>query len=202
MDSATGQPVLGRRAADHRFHAALLDVRRYARTGPGSRLAIRAFAAGSLDGGPLPAQRQHALGGESSLPGYRPFGFDCGARRNRVAVVEDDDFVETEFYPYYGCDRVALVQIEYQVRLPLPHDLGRRISGVDLGPPPSWVIFFGAGRAWNEADARNGRGAGQDDFAADAGFGLRLGRVGLYWAVPLGGGSEGMNFFVRVGPRL
>ncbi len=97
---------------------------------------------------------------------------------------------------------MALIQLEYQVRLPLPHDLGRRVSGIDLGPPPSWVIFFDAGRTWNEAAARGGRGAGQDDFAADAGFGLRLGRLGLYWAVPLSGGSEGMNFFVRVGPRL
>ena len=202
MDSATGQPVLARRAADHRFHTALFDVRRYARTGPGSRLAIRTLVAGSLDGGPLPPQRQHALGGEGSLPGYRPFQFDCGARRSRLGIVEDDILVETAFYPYYGCDRIALIQLEYQVRLPLPHDLGRRVSGVDLGPPPSWVIFFDAGRAWNEADARNGRGAGQDDFSADAGFGLRLGRLGLYWAVPLSGGSEGMNFFVRVGPRL
>lgn len=202
VDSATGQPVLDRRAADHRFHTALFDVRRYARTGPGSRLAIRALVAGSLDGGPLPPQRQHALGGEGSLPGYRPFQFDCGARRNRLGIVEEDVLVETEFYPFYGCDRMALIQLEYQVRLPLPHDLGRRVSGIDLGPPPSWVIFFDAGRTWNEAAARGGRGAGQDDFAADAGFGLRLGRLGLYWAVPLSGGSEGMNFFVRVGPRL
>src|SRR5690606_20625324 len=123
MDTVTGQPVLDRRAADHRFHTALFDVRRYARTGPGSRLAIRALVAGSLDGGPLPPQRQHALGGEGSLPGYGPFQFDCGARRNRVNILEDDVLVETEFYPYYGCDRMALVQLEYQVRLPLPHDL-------------------------------------------------------------------------------
>ena len=202
VDSSTGQPVLDRHAADHRFHTALLDVRRYARTGPGSRLAIRALVAGSLDGGPLPPQRQHALGGEGSLPGYRPFQFDCGARRNRLGIVEDDVLIETQFYPFYGCDRMALIQLEYQVRLPLPHDLGRRVSGIDLGPPPSWVIFFDAGRAWNEAHAREGRGAGQNDFAADAGFGLRLGRLGLYWAVPLGGGAEGVNFFVRVGPRL
>jgi hypothetical protein len=195
-------PVAGRRAVDHRFRAALVDVRRYARTGPGSRLAIRALVAGSLDGGPLPPQRQHALGGEGSLPGYSPFQFDCGARRARLNIFEDDALVETPYFPYYGCDRMALVQIEYQVRLPLPHDLDRRLAGVDLGPPPSWGVFFDAGRAWNEENARQWRGAGQNDFAADAGFGLRLGRIGMYWAVPLSGGAEGVNFFVRVAPRF
>jgi len=202
VDPVSGQPVVGRRAADHRFRTALVDLRRYARTGPGSRLAIRALIAGSLDGGPLPPQRQHALGGEGSLPGYRPFQFDCGARRARLNVIEDEVLVETPYFPYYGCDRMALVQLEYQVQLPLPHDLDRRVSGMDLGPPPSWVVFFDAGRAWNEENARQGRGAGQNDFAADAGFGLRLGRIGLYWAVPLSGGAEGVNFFVRVAPRL
>src|SRR5690606_6696452 len=62
IDSASGQPVLDRRAADHRFHTALLDVRRYARTGPASRLAIRALVAGSIAGGPPPPQRQRVLG--------------------------------------------------------------------------------------------------------------------------------------------
>src|SRR5690606_30736585 len=77
VDSMTGQPVLDRRAADHRFHTALLDVRRYARTGPGSRLSIRALVAGSLDGGPLPPPRPHALGGGGSLPAYPPFPLAC-----------------------------------------------------------------------------------------------------------------------------
>jgi len=45
-------------------------------------------------------------------------------------------------------------------------------------------------------------GLGARDFAADAGFGVRLGPVGIYWAVPLSSAGQGINFFVRLGPRL
>ena len=61
-------------------------------------------------------------------------------------------------------------------------------------------------RAWTERDALrsagDGRSPGLDDFAADAGFGLRLGRIGLYWALPLSGHDDGINFFVRIGSRF
>ncbi len=183
--------------ASSRFRAGTLDVRRYARLGPRSRLSTRVYAAGSLDARPLPAQRQHTLGGEGTLPGYGLFAFDCGAHA-RVALVGADSV-----YPYYGCDRSVLVQLEYAARLPT----GRLLRGffgptVDLSNAASWVAFFDAGRAWTEPGAQSGRGPGQGDFAADAGLGLRLGRLGIYWALPLSGSGQNPNFFIRIEPRL
>jgi surface antigen Omp85-like protein len=175
-----------------------IDLRRYARLGPSSRLAVRIHATGSLTGAELPAQRQHTLGGEGSLPGFPMNQFDCGAQRQfelRAGANQQR---------YYGCDRAALVQLEYQSDFKFLR--GLRNTAVDqlgLLQRVRLAFFFDAGRAWNEDDARNGRGGGNSDFAADAGFGVRLGTVGLYWAVPVSGrGTEPMNFFLRLGPRI
>jgi hypothetical protein len=188
--SATTQPR-------ERFTAATIDVRRYVRFTPYSRMGIRVFAAGSVDGTELPPQRQHVLGGEASLPGYRMFEFDCAARR---------EILDTErgpFFPYYGCDRVVLVQMEYQAGFPFARRLGEAIRiGIDLGQQVRWAAFFDAGRAWNELDALDGRGGGESDFSADAGLGIRIGELGFYWAYPLSGSGKGLNFFVRIGRRL
>lgn len=179
------------------FATGTVDLRRYVRLGPYSRFAIRAMASGSVDGKALPPQRQLALGGEGSLPGYRLFQFDCQAR-DRV-----QQYDAGEFYPYYGCDRAILFQAEYQAALPLAHRIGELLGFAgDLGESIGWVAFYDAGRAWTDVAARGGRGGGQDDFAADAGIGLRIERIGIYWALPLSGRGQGLNLFVRIGPRL
>jgi hypothetical protein len=179
------------------FTALSIDLRRYVRLAPYARMAVRALATGSLDGTDLPAQRQKTLGGEATLPGYRLFEFDCGARASRVSLRG------RTYFPYYGCDRVVLVQLEYQAGFPFARRLGRAIGiGLDLGQQVRWAAFFDAGRAWNEPGARAGRGGGENDFSADAGLGLRFGQLGLYWAVPLSGRGQGLNFFVRLGRRL
>jgi len=180
-----------------RFTHASLDVRRYVRLGPGARLGFRVFAAGSSNGAALPAQRQHTLGGEGSLPGYASFAFDCGARDSQLMVGDE------AFHPYYGCDRVALVQLEYQAAFPfLARQFGALGRNFDLEHLVRWVAFFDAGRAWNEPDALDGRKRGQGDFAADAGIGVRVGPLGVYWAFPLSSDGQGVNFFVRLGRRL
>lgn len=182
---------------DARFLAGSIDVRRYLRVSRHARLLTRVYAAGSLDDEPLPPQRQHALGGEGTLPGYPLFRFDCGARITTGTIGGEP------FHPYYGCDRAALVQLEYEAAFPFVQSLNRLFgTSVDLTNAGGWVLFFDAGRAWTEQAARNGRGAGQDDFAADAGFGLRLGRLGAYWAFPLSGSGDGVNFFLRVDRRI
>lgn len=204
LDPTTGQPRLEPQNVDARFTAALLDLRRYLRLGPGSRLALRLFAAGSVDGGPLPPQRQHVLGGEGSLPGSLPFAYDCGARRFALQLDGGRLNPPVRSYPYYGCDRVALFQAEYLGRLPVASAIGR-VIGRDLSflEPGYWSLFFNTGRAWIEPDARNGRTTGLDEFVSDVGFGFRLGQLGVYWARPLNDvGRPGMNFFVRIGPRL
>jgi hypothetical protein len=188
----------GEHRADARsgFLAGSIDVRRYARLTPYSRLNMRVVAAGSLDARALPPQRQHVLGGEGSMPGYRLFQFDCGARdaagQHRGA----------SFYPYYGCDRSALVQIEYLAGFPFARRMGQRLGLGHLAHLARWSAFFDAGRAWIEPAARAGRPGGNDDFSADAGVGVRFGPLGAYWAVPLSGHGQAVNFFVRLAPRI
>lgn len=175
------------------YQHALIDLRRYARLSPSARIALRVLAAGSIKGDPLPSFRQQSLGGEGSLPGYELYDFDC----------DGHDRSAGEFVPYYGCDRLLLAQMEYQSNLRWLSRIGRDV-GLDFGLLNNikWVLFFNTGRAWNEAAARGARAGGMDDFVADAGFGLRFGTIGAYWAAPLSAQRGGINFFIRLGPRL
>jgi hypothetical protein len=183
--------------ASPHFTALSADIRRYVRLGPNSRLATRVYGAGALHAGTLPPQRQAALGGEGSLPGYRLFRFDCGARS---AAFEENGAV---FFPAYGCDRAVLVQLEHHGAFPYARRLLEPLGAARyVGDAFGWVLFFDAGRAWIDAAERGGRTRGQDDFAADAGLGVRLGHVGVYWALPLSGTVRGVNFFIRLGPRI
>ena len=195
FDPDSAQAV--RRDASTSFLTGRVDVRAYARLSPYARISLRVIGAGSLDGRPLPPQRQHALGGEGSLPGYRLFEFDCGARINTVNVAGDS------FHPYYGCDRMAVVQLEYQAGFPFARRVSEALGlGSTLGYLARWVAFFDAGRAWNEPGSSDGRFGGNADFSADAGLGIRLGPLGGYWTVPLSGHGHGFNLFVRVAPRI
>lgn len=178
-----------------RFTAARFDMRRYVRLGPDSRAALRVLAAGSVDGTALPPQLQQTLGGEGSMPGYGLFAFDCGARSLTLNV--DGEL----FFPFFGCDRLLLAQLEYDRNLRFARRFGR-IAGHELGEMLRWVVFVNAGRAWTEPGARSGRLTGDGGASADAGFGLRLGPVGAYWAFPITRGGHGLNFFVRIGRRL
>ncbi|MEJ2502739.1 MAG: BamA/TamA family outer membrane protein, partial [Gemmatimonadota bacterium] len=190
-------PVPLETGVEEEFTALTLDVRRYLRVGPRTRIAVRALAAGSPDDGALPPQRQHALGGEGSLPGFDRFAFDCGARSG--------DLVDG-FYPYYGCDRVVLFQGEARFSVLGDSDisLGRRLGlDFDLLTTPELVFFLDAGRGWIEAESLAGReNLGSRDFNFDGGVGLRLGRLGFYIATPITDGGGGLNFLVRLGPRL
>jgi hypothetical protein len=195
--AAAGAPAHADGSARTDFITTTLDVRRYARLTPYSRLAVRVVGAGSLDGRVLPPQRQHTLGGEGSLPGYRLMEFDCGARSSTLVLRGET------FHPYYGCDRMALVQLEYQANFPFARRLAESAGvGAAVGSLVRWVAFFDAGRAWTETAASQGRVGGNDDFSADAGVGLRVGPVGAYFAMPLSGRGQGLNFFVRLGPRI
>jgi hypothetical protein len=178
---------------DYRY--GLLDIRRYARLTPASRVSLRAVTAGSIDGEPLPAFLQQSLGGEGSLPGYLLHQFDCDAH---------DTASQRGAAAMYGCDRLMLLQLEYQSNLRwLSRRLARSI-GRDFGLLDNikWVLFFDTGRTWNTDAPTLTRSDGLDDFVADGGFGLRFGTIGAYWAVPLSARRSGVNFFIRLGPRL
>ena len=198
--SPGGPGPLTPRPVDAEFSTIQVDVRRYLRISPRARLALRAEAAGSPDDAALPPQRQHVLGGEGTLPGYPRLQFDCGARE--VGTYEDG------YFPYYGCDRSVLLQAELRYAVLTGHSLGRALDlDFDLLGSPELVVFADAGRAWIEDESLNGRlETGLSRFRYDAGLGLRLGRLGVYMAVPLpvegSNDADAVNFFVRVGPRI
>lgn len=196
VEDPAADPPFVRRPVTSEFTSIRLDARRYFRLGPRTRFALRGVFDGSPDDGPLPPQRQVVLGGEGTLPGYDRFRFDCDARSG-PADVED-------YFPYYGCDRVILAQAELRFAVLPGIDMGRRLGlDFDLLSAPEVVLFADAGRAWIEPESVGYRaGTGATDLHYDAGVGLRLGRVGLYIAAPLSGGDDGLNFFVRLGPRL
>lgn len=193
--------------------AGLLDVRRYNRIGPDSRLNLRLLLGGSLDGEALPPQRQHVLGGEGSLPGYGLFELACGARTPPVALdpsAGGTPFGGPElFVPAYGCDRFALVQAEYRGELSFRFDWSDHPwhDGDDEEDDDDddhgdywradldWVTFVDAARGWSL------RGDGEAQTGVDAGVGLLFDRLGVYAAVPLRGG-KGINLFVRLGSRF
>lgn len=193
------------------FSRGSIDIRRYARIGPTSRLSLRAFLSGSLSGNPLPPQFQTALGGEGSLPGYRRFTLDCGARSvtrfARTGEEGPDGRTIDMVFPAYGCDRAILFQAELQNELPLlGNPLPDSWEDSELAPlldvQPVWSIFLDAGHGWALGELGNGLPRPDSATRADVGVGLFLGPVGLYWSYPLNRQDLDLNFFVRLQERF
>jgi cytoskeletal protein CcmA (bactofilin family) len=196
---------------DGKWLAGTVDVRRYNRISPSSRLNLRLAGGASLNGEPLPPQRQHALGGEGTLPGFPLYGLDCGARLTPVS--KGLTGTAGNFYPRYGCDSFALFQAEYRGDVSFRLDLGgwgegddeygdedeggayERIIDADFG----WVFFVDAGAGWStESDSYD------EETAVDVGAGILVGDLGIYFAIPVADGRErgGLNFFIRLAPRF
>lgn len=195
---------------DGKWIKGTLDVRRYNRISPSSRLNLRLAGGASINGEPLPAQRQHALGGEGTLPGFPLYGLDCGARVTPVS--RGATGTAGNFYPRYGCDAVALFQAEYRGDVSFRLDLGgwgededaeyaddaggwQGVIDADFG----WVFFVDAGRGWSTA-----ADSYDEQTAVDVGAGVLLGNLGVYFAVPVSDGRDrgGLNFFIRLAPRF
>lgn len=186
--------------------AATVDIRRYNRISPTSRLNLRLAAGGSLSGDPLPSQRQHAFGGEGSLPGFGLFELDCGARRDsyrRGAEIDDPTW-----FPRYGCDGFAVFQAEWRSDIPFSFTWGHGDDDEDeegwsgssfssLTADFGWAVFVDAATGWSED-------APDEPLAADVGAGITFGDFGFYAAVPIGEshGRGGLNFFIRLAPRF
>jgi hypothetical protein len=212
---APGEPLVFPGAAYGTFTSGTIDVRRYNRIGPWSRLNLRVIAGGSLDGSPLPPQRQHALGGEGSLPGFPLFAQDCNARGTRVFRADEvarragTAIAPSPYFLDYGCDRFALFQAEYRgdLSLHLRWNGDENDDAADDGRWPGslrhgldtdfgWVLFADAGHGWAIGDRLN-----DTDTAADVGAGVLLGRLGVYGAVPVSS-HGGFNLFIRLSPRI
>jgi hypothetical protein len=204
-DAATLPPV----DFDSDFLTGFLDVRNYNRVGPRSSLNLRAVLGGSLNDTPLPPQFQRAFGGEGSVPGYRLFAGDCGARNELrgANITVDNSPVRAPVYPAYGCDQIAVFQAEYRGDLSIGWSWGGGGRGWEddwdwyptIDFDPSWAAFFNAGRGWT-AD-----GSGDTETLADVGLGIYLGDLGFYWAYPLRedhNGNRKINFFIRLSRRF
>lgn len=200
-ETPTG-PELAPTPASTTSTLATVDLHRYARVDPDSDLRLRLFFSGSLDREPLPPQWQRALGGVGSLPGFRRFALDCGARQAPVLVNSGDE--ERTTYPFYGCDRTVLFQAEYREEFSFDLDLSpddeawdswRWWPNVDL--TVAWLLFLDAGRGWSFTPGGTDTGA-----LADIGTGILLGKLGLYWAYPLNGDDRRVNFFMRLQYRF
>jgi cytoskeletal protein CcmA (bactofilin family) len=201
------------------FTHGMVDIRRYNRLSPTTRLNLRVMSAGVIGGGVLPPQRQHALGGEASLPGFNILSLDCAAR-GEVVRVPSDPFANPQpraFFGGYGCNRVVLVQAEVRGNVDFrinvgqragraeedeDRDSGSRFSGVWDGTL-GWIFFADAGSGWGKVRDRD-----MHQDAADVGAGILLGRLGVYAAVPVASDgrfvrpSRGPNFFVRLNSRF
>ncbi len=209
LDPREPDPLLAPSIDYGLFTRGLLDIRRYNRVDPRSRLNFRMLLGGSLNGDRLPPQYQHALGGEGSLPGFDLFSLDCQARESRVirAGVDEENGDLAVYYPRYGCDAFALFQAEYRGRFTFRMrwdaapwaDDGAAEIGYESDRAwefaPDWTLFVDAGRGWSRSGAEN------ESLAVDIGAGLVLGRFGVFLALPLTG-DGGINAFVRLGPRF
>jgi hypothetical protein len=187
------------------FSNGLVDLRSYNRVNAQSRLNLRLVAGGSLTGDALPPQRQHALGGEGSLPGYVLFSADCGARASHVLVASEDPDGAV-YHSAYGCDAFTLLQAEFRGKLAFrfrwdaapgreDDDSADRVWDFGWDMAPDWALFVDAARAWGFDDRPD------EATRVNVGAGILLERIGLYLAVPLTGGT-GTNIFLRLGPRF
>jgi hypothetical protein len=192
------------------FLTGFLDVRKYLRINPGSTLNFRGVMGGAMNSVPLPPQFQHTLGGEGSIPGYRLFSQDCGARsvpRGFDHLSNDVSQLE-EVYPSYGCDRFALFQGE--VRGKLFFDWGGSWDDEENTPgddwnwypdikfSPNWSAFVNVGQAWSIGES-------DTETLLDVGTGIFFGDLGFYLAYPLKEDSKGnqkLNFFIRLSRRF
>jgi len=186
----------------------LLDLRRYNRISPSQRLNLRIAAGGSMSVFPLPPQRQHALGGAGSLPGYGLLALDCGAR----GYAGTRSGGGARFFDGYGCDRFALFQAEYRGDLSFRLNLGgaRADAGAEggegdgsrlriLDDEMGWVLFVDAGAGWTSLENHH-----DENTAVDVGAGILLGDLGVYLATPVRDVYRrgGLSFFIRLAPRF
>ncbi len=198
---ATYEVAVGGRlsSVDPDFGHAFVDIRRYNRVSPSAGIDFRFVTGGRLHGDFLPAQRQHALGAEGSLPGFGRFELDCGWRRGGDAAL-------IGIVPGYGCERFALFQAQWRgaPRLKIawggePDEPGPERFRLRL--EPALVVFYDVGAAWN-GEGYFDHLTKSNNWFADVGVGVEFGGPGIYVAVPFREGVKGSNLFVRLARRI
>ena len=192
-------------AANSNFTAAEFDVRRYNAIGDVG-INFRASGGGSLTDDPLPAQFQHALGGDGTLPGYAPFASDCGARATLVSA-NDPVLSRFRLFPYYGCDRYVLLQAQvvgyfgFRLGGTNRRNAWQGPGGFNFNVVPQWTVFFDAGRGWTNLDDTF-PGVRDEDWRYDVGGGLLIDQLGVFAAYPLEGPNKTVKFVLRLQQRF
>lgn len=164
----------------YEFGRLWVDLRRYARLNPDTRVNLRVQGGGWLHGDPLPVQRRVSIGGGDLLPGSRFRERNCNPEGlgdpARPAL----------------CDRAFSVhaEIRRRVNLNLLYRLGRseltavdRFIGIERA---DLVLFVNSGTAWLAGDGPGRVPANRipvlREWATDAGIGLDAGGFGVYLA--------------------
>lgn len=213
---ASGSVGAPRSFAAEDLAVGFVDLRRYAPLGPDARLDVRVLAGGSLNDRSLPAQFQHAFGGAGSLPGYRLFAGDCGARTSGTAIRAASAGSSEPVFLDYGCDRFAALQVEYRGGLSFDFQFS---DGRDEDPDNwgnwedwddgrhgfdasfEWSLFFDVARGWLAPDSEAPGRAGTDTLM-DAGAGVWFGGLGVLAAVPLDSEEHPVRFLIRLEQRF
>ncbi|MDH5643836.1 MAG: hypothetical protein OEY63_06510, partial [Gemmatimonadota bacterium] len=182
-----------------------------------ARLQARVLLGGAIKDVLLPNGYQTSLGGRGSAPGLDPLPvgkqtasppggssrLDCGARENFYISPS----ARQSYYPFHGCDRFALfqIQIEGYVGLRFGPDnlaLNDPVLGLMIEPVPRWIVFADAAQGWALGDS--GTVLRRDEaMAYDVGAGIAFGDLGLFVAKPFSDrGDSGARFIIRLGNRI
>lgn len=187
----------------------ILDVRRYNRVSPSTRLNARLVLGGWLHGDELPLERRFSAGGVGTLPGFDFRRIDPGI----VDVAQCSDGGVVPAGNPAQCERVALLQLEFRNEITSPifdflNAKPIRLRGIGFTVEPTAVAFVDAGRGWlvgppsGTLQYRNGSIPPFGTFRTDVGLGLDLGLIGIYGAKAVSDASQPANFFLRVRRRF
>ena len=190
------------------FTTAQLDLRTYLPVNRSSTINLRGLLAGTIDETVLPPQFQLAFGGVGTLPGFSLFEGACGARDQLVHMVTEDTILSDEpMLPAYGCDRVALGQIEYRGGFGFGEpdddededDIWWDVDDLDL--TADWSFFVDVARGWSYGNMPFAD-RGDTETMADVGIGVLFDQAGVYAALPITGDDRSLRVVVRLKRRF
>ncbi len=199
------------------FTSAHIDLRAHIPVNRWSTLNLRGFVAGNIDEAALPPQYQRAVGGIGTLPGFSLFEGACGSRSTMVRLVTPDtaggpnELSDEGMLPAYGCDRVALGQLEYRGGFEIgddhdddddgDHDHDHWHDWHDIDLSADWAFFVDVARGWAYEDLTF-VDRGDTETMADVGFGLLFDEAGVYAAIPITGDDQSLRVVVRLQRRF
>lgn len=183
------------------------DLRAYLPVNRSSTLNLRGFVGGSVEETVLPPQFQRAIGGIGTLPGFSLFEGACGSRATRARLVRgvDDaglnELSDEPMLAAYGCDRVALGQLEYRGGFDVHEYEDERHHWHDVDVSADWSFFVNVARGWAYGDMPF-VDRSDTETMADVGFGVLFDQLGVYVGLPVTGEDRSLRAAVRLQRRF